>query len=1348
MNSSSVPSSSQDAVNWPGVGLGVNHAQALNGAQIPDSGHRMYPGTSSHKGTANHTASEADRGSHSAATGRGDSSSSASAHSHALSQPQNPYGQMLPQTGDATNWYSKLSNAQLVELASSVSNAANFSNGLGANPFPGLHNNSAFTTPSDALTNAPGPSSARSSNVGSYSEPVAFANNPFASTSAFTTMSNGRGGQVSQDEATAIAMAAAAANGYSSVPPTPGATLSDLHARQLGHFGQMSAQHAPPYGSTHAGLGQNIPPALQQYRVVGVPSDSALQSPAISEHDFQAAFAQAQSGAFGWPHQSTGGMSSGPAHATPVMMSPTSQYPLSGAMMYPNNAHSMAMNAASQQMQPLSYDTNGSAHHSLIRSRQTTTSSQHTNTTHPSRTPSITADTTAMPSLRSPVGSRTPPHGGLDEEELDPEEMAKKDPLATQVWKMYAKQKSNLPHGARMENLTWRMMAMTLRKKKEQERAEAEARAASSATPQDLVQSPRATGSVSAGPSSRRGSSGSERNGSAASSGPQDTGIKPLTLLSNETPSDEISPVPTPRAKGKTRFASVVQEEERGRRGRSSKTPESTSTQGAGPSAIACSAAVDEMMDWRGKSKSRSRSRSVSAMDWRGSSRSRSRPAPTARLDSVVDDEDTSSLFSRSAPGGGGGFSFADLAAYDDANGYQGYETNQALDALLAFPAGGMPFDLGGVDLGAAGLGGSGSSMPGSSVLGGGGGANLDGHGGSDRRAELQRAFRDAAHSDLFSTLSNAETTDERNVSFIMGGRKSSWDMSSIGASQWGAPISNLGSVPGIAADFVTHSANQHPEYGFLPRRVRKTSFDHRVQQNSGVIPSGGVPLDVVGSQPVPNQLKRPLFQDLSSGRGPSTLPTTSDQRIAAGLSRHVPSYGPQSGSLPPGMSGFFYSIPPQLQNGLAVGTASGNGMMDPTSGIALASPITGSPHNADLGQNSMLPPGAGGAGGNSVGPDRTLSGGGGANFSAIMQMFYNAPASMATQQPTMTHIDPNQVFAGSQQVGPSQSALPGHGLLNNISGDEASSSWTYSPSSTSNSPGATPPPGVAIHQTSYQSSPLAVNPVHNSPVFEYYGNQRIGVSGSAPVLAAAVAAGVSAGAGRKVNGHQRTASANGNGVGKGGPGSGMPESASSGDVQGRGSGNGKGSGGSNSGGGAAEARGSGSTSTALGSPNGPPTICSNCNTTKTPLWRRNPDGDPLCNACGLFLKLHGKTRPLSLKTDVIKKRNRTSGGPISKDGKSRSSSSRSSAGTGGGLNFGAFSQIRSRPTGMGTGMGGGNGITLGSSLSGTSDGSGGSATGLDPLGFTGFPSNAALPILVTESAVQAENKRPRRSDP
>ncbi|KAK9460616.1 uncharacterized protein V1516DRAFT_639358 [Lipomyces oligophaga] len=75
--------------------------------------------------------------------------------------------------------------------------------------------------------------------------------------------------------------------------------------------------------------------------------------------------------------------------------------------------------------------------------------------------------------------------------------------------------------------------------------------------------------------------------------------------------------------------------------------------------------------------------------------------------------------------------------------------------------------------------------------------------------------------------------------------------------------------------------------------------------------------------------------------------------------------------------------------------------------------------------------------------------------------------------------------------------------------------------------------------------------------------------------------------------------------------------------------------------------------------PNGQPTTCTNCHTQTTPLWRRDPDGHPLCNACGLFLKLHGVVRPLSLKTDVIKKRNR-SGASVTGTGGATSGLSRS----------------------------------------------------------------------------------------
>ncbi|EFR00240.1 GATA factor SREP [Nannizzia gypsea CBS 118893] len=55
----------------------------------------------------------------------------------------------------------------------------------------------------------------------------------------------------------------------------------------------------------------------------------------------------------------------------------------------------------------------------------------------------------------------------------------------------------------------------------------------------------------------------------------------------------------------------------------------------------------------------------------------------------------------------------------------------------------------------------------------------------------------------------------------------------------------------------------------------------------------------------------------------------------------------------------------------------------------------------------------------------------------------------------------------------------------------------------------------------------------------------------------------------------------------------------------------------------------------------GMPKACQNCGTTLTPLWRRDDQGNTICNACGLYYRLHGSHRPVAMKKTVIKRRKR-----------------------------------------------------------------------------------------------------------
>lgn len=45
---------------------------------------------------------------------------------------------------------------------------------------------------------------------------------------------------------------------------------------------------------------------------------------------------------------------------------------------------------------------------------------------------------------------------------------------------------------------------------------------------------------------------------------------------------------------------------------------------------------------------------------------------------------------------------------------------------------------------------------------------------------------------------------------------------------------------------------------------------------------------------------------------------------------------------------------------------------------------------------------------------------------------------------------------------------------------------------------------------------------------------------------------------------------------------------------------------------------------------------CANCHTSNTTLWRRNNNGEPVCNACGLYYKLHNVSLTIQKKQRII----------------------------------------------------------------------------------------------------------------
>ncbi|KAJ3395674.1 hypothetical protein CcCBS67573_g04929 [Chytriomyces confervae] len=50
---------------------------------------------------------------------------------------------------------------------------------------------------------------------------------------------------------------------------------------------------------------------------------------------------------------------------------------------------------------------------------------------------------------------------------------------------------------------------------------------------------------------------------------------------------------------------------------------------------------------------------------------------------------------------------------------------------------------------------------------------------------------------------------------------------------------------------------------------------------------------------------------------------------------------------------------------------------------------------------------------------------------------------------------------------------------------------------------------------------------------------------------------------------------------------------------------------------------------------------CANCDTTVASRWRRDDEGQRVCNACGVYFRLYGRKRVVAKTAKVVKRRNR-----------------------------------------------------------------------------------------------------------
>ena len=336
--------------------------------------------------------------------------------------------------------------------------------------------------------------------------------------------------------------------------------------------------------------------------------------------------------------------------------------------------------------------------------------------------------------------------------------------------------------------------------------------------------------------------------------------------------------------------------------------------------------------------------------------------------------------------------------------------------------------------------------------------------------------------------------------------------------------------LPGIAGPglYSETEENFHPHYGYLPRRVRKTSFDHTVRPDeSKNMPPPANPRKRQAEASPHRNLNNPMID------GESGFPSTS----------------------------FSFTFPQAYDNFFDLAAASSN---TPAAAANQTSPEALELVGDDVGSEwmsrpAMTVPSAFSSPAYSVDAStqmtamQSTTGDSPFDFQQLMHLYLNANSAASP----FTHINPSQVLGGLSAADPS--------------------SHTASPASVAPTPAAgnirpLPKSFSSKIEESVSHPPLPPTRSNSSPNLQVLKMQAM----------------------TPVKGHGRNASTSST-MAKKGSGNksrpGTPNSESTSD----------GAGGS-------------ILMTADNS-----TICTNCQTTNTPLWRRDPEGQPLCNACGLF---------------------------------------------------------------------------------------------------------------------------------